>query len=226
MPTPPAWNVTWPVKKTPVFATIVQTPASGVAELRLALYRYPRWQFELDVSYLKGDLQTPTSALATVAAFYVAMQGAGQDWLYLDPFDNTVTTMPFGTGDGVTTQFQLTRGNGLDLIQNVNGAIAVFLNGVPTYTYGVSATGVVIFATAPPAGVTLTWTGSFFYRCRFLEDSLPELQETLYQIWELHSLKFLSVILPTNLAIVPPVGTTWRIGVSGYSELGFTTVLN
>jgi len=55
--------------------------------------------------------------------------------------------------------------------------------------------GVVTFRIAPPAGAQLTWTGSFWFRCRFDEEQLQDLRQQLYQIWELQSLKFRSVIL-------------------------------
>lgn len=68
-------------------------------------------------------------------------------------------------------------------------------NYLATTTAGVQPNGIVTFRAAPAMGAALTWTGSFYYRCHFDEDQLSDLQLGLYQIWELSSLKFRSVIL-------------------------------
>lgn len=190
------FGVAWPIRKTPVWNTIVQKPASGRGELRIALQNYPRWQFDLDVSYLKGDATLPTSYFATLVGFYLQAQGQCADWLYTDPYDNRINGDQFGTGDGTTVAFQLFRqlGGFADIIQNLNGAPAIFVAGVNTTPASISATGLVTFSAAPANGAALTWYGNFYYRCRFSEDSIS-LQEDLYQIWSCNGLKFISVIL-------------------------------
>jgi uncharacterized protein (TIGR02217 family) len=199
LPVVPQGAVAWPVKKSPSFKTVVQTPASNRGENRIALAPYPIWLFELDFEFLKGDMQATASALQNMVGFFGYMQGAANDWLFEDPFDNAVTTAQFAIGDGATTVFQLTRSVGLlvDIVQNVSTVPELFANGVPiaTSAYTISTTGVVTFTTAPTAGAALTWTGNFWFRCRFLEDELEDLDEFLYQFWELKSLKFKSVIL-------------------------------
>lgn len=197
---PPNFGWTWPVKKAPMFKTIIQTPASNRGEVRISLTPYPIWIFDYDISYVKGDMGVSSPlALQTFVGFFGAVQGAAQDWLFTDPYDHTATAMAFGTGDGVTTAFQLTRTIGAmtDLIQNVNGVPAVFINGTPVagVNYSVTNMGIVNFVTAPPNTAILTWTGPFYFRCRFEEDTLADLDEFLYQIWECKSLKFRSVIL-------------------------------
>lgn len=220
MPSAPQGSWTWPVKKTPAFKTLIQTPASSRAELRIALQAYPIWKFEYDFSYLKGDLsgsislgygQEPygespygegiisTSALQGIAGFYSQLDGAADDWLFADPYDQNVDSAQFGVGDGNSVSFQLIRNIGgmADIIQNVNGNPAISINGVlqSPSTYTISSLGSVTFGTPPAVLSILTWSGQFFFRCRFDEDELPDLEEFLYQVWELHSLKFRSVIL-------------------------------
>lgn len=191
------FGMSWPIRKTPLWKTIIQTPASGRGELRIPLQSYPRWQFDLDVSYLTGDMSLPNSYLATLLGFYLAAQGGAADWLYQDPYDNAVTNEQFGVGDGATTEFQLVRNvggaNGFeDIIQNLLGTPVVTL---PSGTASVGPTGIVTYSAAPPNGTVLYWSGGFYYRCRFNDDSLPDLQEDLFQIWSLKGLKFISVIL-------------------------------
>lgn len=198
-PQPQALGFAWPVKKTPVYSTNVQPTASGRGEVRIGLSAYPRWQFDLDVSYLSGDFGQPSSAFAALLGFYMAAQGKLQDWLYEDPYDNAVVGQNFGTGDGSTVAFQLVRSltvtGGLDIVQNVNGAPTIQVNGVAVTSYTISSTGLVTFSAAPGAGQSLTWTGGYYFRCRFNDDSLDSLQEDLYQLWSIGGLKFISVIL-------------------------------
>jgi|SRR6185437_1541726 len=191
-------GIGWPVRKTPQYSTIVQTPVSRRGEVRLAQQVYPQWLFELDLTYLKGDFSQPTSALGVLAGFFAAVQGKAQDWLYQDPYDNAVTAAQFGTGDGATTTFQLLRPlatSAPDIVQNLNGTPTIYVAGTPVTPASIGATGLVTFTTAPASGAALTWTGGFYFRCRFDDDSLGQLQENFFQIWDLQSLKFRSVIL-------------------------------
>lgn len=206
-PAPPSWAIGWPIKKTPAYSTIVRTPASGRGEVRVALQQWPRWQFEVDVAYLRGDLNTGGSWLQQVIGFYGAVRGAADDWLYYDPYDNAVEGSRFGVGDGATTEFQLQREilpagiagpfpyGALDVIQNLNGTPTIYVAGTATTPGSISSTGLITFSAAPASGASLTWSGSFYFRCRFMDDSLSSLQEDLYQLWSLKGLRFESVIL-------------------------------
>jgi hypothetical protein len=195
--TPSQGGPTWPARKTPSFKTIVQVPANTRGENRISLTPYPIWKFELDFNYLSGDFSQVSSALAALVGFLGSVQGSYQPWLYSDPYDNSVSVMSFGTGDGVTTAFQITRNVGgmLDLIQNLNGTPTIQVAGSTVTPASISATGLVTFTTAPAAGANITWTGNFYFLCRFEEDEWSDLQEFLYRYWELSSLKFRSVLL-------------------------------
>lgn len=218
-PSPPNWSWRYAIKKSPLYKTIVQTPASGLGELRVPLYNYPRWQYEFDISYIKGSFIDPSSALEQIAGFYMAVQGMADDWL-LDESDfdgdGSVSNAQFGTGDGETLSFQLTRqigsgpstptGSGTDIIQDLNGTPQIYVGGIlqATNTYTLGSTGIVTFGTAPSEGVALNWNGAFYRRCRFLEDTLDALELDLYQIWSLHQLKFISDILASPVFVPPP----------------------
>ena len=56
----------------------------------------------------------------------------------------------------------------------------------PTYTVG--NTGIVSFPTAPPSGSILTWTGTYYYRCRFDSDSY-DFEQMMQDIWSLSSIE-------------------------------------
>jgi hypothetical protein len=55
--------------------------------------------------------------------------------------------------------------------------------------------GLVTFNSAPAANLQVTADFSYYYRCRFLEDELNDLEEFLFQLWDCKSLKFRSVLL-------------------------------
>jgi hypothetical protein len=192
-------GVGWPVKKAPLFRTIVQTPASMRGENRIALMPYPIWMFELSLEFIRGDFSAAQAAsfLQSLVGFFMAVQGQFQDWLYSDPYDNSVTNMQFGVGDGATTAFQIVRtiGGASDLIQNLSGTPTIKVNNVTTTPASIGSTGLVTFSSAPASLATITWTGSFYFRCRFLDDTWADLEEFMNLFWSLSTLKFKSVLL-------------------------------
>ena len=178
----------------------MQTPASGRGEVRIALFQYTLWDFEFDIAYFKGDPTVPNSPYVQLVGFYGAVKGMADDWLFLDPFDNTVTGATFGFGDGNTKQFPIIRTIGsagpVDLIQNFVSPPQIYVGGVlQSGTYSIDSYGTCTFASAPAMSAILQWTGSFYFRCRFSEDSLSDLQFDLYQISSIKSLKFQSILL-------------------------------
>jgi len=129
---PRALSWGWPVKKTPSYSTLRQTPASRRGEVRISLTPVPVWDFEIDLTYIYGDLNQTNSAIQQFLDFYQHMQGAANDWLFSDPYDNLATLQLIGYGDGTTTQFQIGRSLGsssFEPIQNVIPSL-VQINGV------------------------------------------------------------------------------------------------
>ena len=105
----------WSVHKKPKFATIVASHGSG-REVRQALYANPLWEFELTFEGLASDSQShpglQSQSLQAIMGLFLQCQGQFGSFTYFDPTDFSVATQPFGTGDGVTTTFQLTRALG------------------------------------------------------------------------------------------------------------------
>lgn len=188
-------------ERTPVFKTGVQ-PAASMKESRIAYALYPVFEFGLQYEFLRDNV-TPSDVNALVGLFG-AMHGRFDTFLFVDPKFNTVVDERFGTGDGVTQDFQLTAimqnvgGPGCaELIQNLNGAPVIkklgVVQGTPT-DYTISGTGMVHFVGAPLAGEALTWSGSFYYRCRFDEDRLTT-TEFMRKFWSTRLVKLRSVKL-------------------------------
>lgn len=199
---PGQFNWTFPIKQTPLFNTIIQTPASGRGELRIPTMQFPRFDFVVDLSYLKGDAQGVNTAWQKIYNFFMAVQGAASDWLFLHPWDNSVTLQAIAVGDGATVAFTMFRtfisSGAQDLQQNFVSPPSIYVNGIlktVVTDYTIDQYGTLTFVVPPPATQVVAWTGQFYYRCHFLDDSWSDLEERWYQVWSQHSLKFRSVLL-------------------------------
>lgn len=182
-------GLTFPAEKTPLWSTKIQQAVSG-KETRIGFWSYPIWQYSISYSILRSD--SVNAELQTLLGFYNARQGAFDDWLFNDPDDNTATAQTFGTGNGTQTVFQLSRtlGGIAEPVRAVNTVTSVTANGSAAGSYTVNYnTGVITFAVAPAAGVVLAWTGTFYWRCRFMDDQLTA-SKFLQNLWESRSLKF------------------------------------
>lgn len=184
------------VVRTPIFSTSIKTASSG-REFRAANQLYPSWRYRLQYEFLR-DLRSGVDELRTLAGFFLARQGRFDTFLFSDPDDNSVTGQQFGTGDGSTTAFQLLRSFGgfLEPVYDLNGSVQVYKAGVLqtlSTHYSVSSSGVVTFVAAPTAGQALTWSGSYYWRCRFEKDS-SDFEKFLHQLWQTRSVEFRTVL--------------------------------
>jgi uncharacterized protein (TIGR02217 family) len=160
-------GLSWPVVKTPTFMTRVQKSVSGI-ESRTAYAAYPIYKFSLTFEFLS------VADYHSLAGFFLQRQGMWDSFLFNDPSDNTVTAQQFGVGNGTSTQFQLVRafnGTFAEPTQNINGTPTIYIDGVPTGAFTLNSTGVVTFSTPPALGKILTWTGQYYFRCRFDADA-------------------------------------------------------
>jgi uncharacterized protein (TIGR02217 family) len=185
-------GLSWSVTKSPQWSTRVQKAVSG-REFRAAYYNLPLWTFKLAYEVLRAGAQ---QELQQLVGFYLARQGSFDSFLYADPTDHAVVAQPFGTGNGATTKFQLTRtmGGYAEPIVAPQATPAIYANGV-LQSSGVAVdltTGIATFTTAPANGVLLTWTGSFYYRCRFLADSI-DFDNFMSDLWQAKKVEFVSV---------------------------------
>lgn len=184
-------GLSWSVTKTPKWSTRVQTSISG-REYRAAFFTLPLWSFKLSYEVLRAGAQ---QELQQLAGFFNARQGSFDSFLYADPSDNAVTAQQFGTGNGVATAFQLTRslGGNAEPVAALQAAPAIYANGVLQAGVTVNLnTGIATFAAAPANAALLTWTGSFYYRCRFLQDELG-LENFMQNLWQAKTVEFMSV---------------------------------
>jgi hypothetical protein len=87
-------------------------------------------------------------------------------------------------------------GNYADIIQSLNGTTSIYINGtLQTSGYSVSSLGIVTFTSAPANTAVLTWSGKYYFRCRFKNDSLDQLKQIFTNHWTIQTLDWTSVIL-------------------------------
>jgi len=181
----------WDIKKTPEFSTCVQTSASGKENVT-AYWSYPRWQFELSYELLRD---TGVSELKTLMGFFLQRQGRFDSFLFNDTSDNSITGQQIGVGDGSATRFQLVRtlGGFVEPMKAINGTPTIYLAGIAQASgWSVDSSGIVTFSTAPGTGVSITADFTYYFRCRFLQDT-SEFSQFMYQLWENKKVQFKSI---------------------------------
>jgi uncharacterized protein (TIGR02217 family) len=163
----------WPITRTAIYKTDKHEAVSG-RELCIARWAYARYRFGLTYDVLRESLQE----LQAVAGLFGACKGSFDTFLWKDPDPafSVATSQQFGVGDGVTTKFQLARSYASQFMEPVAAVVAgasIFVNGLVNTNNTVSAmAGFVTFGTPPAMGATLTWSGTYYWRCRFDSDEL------------------------------------------------------
>lgn len=187
LPTLP--GLTWNTTKAPRFNTGIQT-AVDLSEVRVSFAATPVWDFTRSYDMLRDNVAN--NELEQLGGFFLSRYGSWDSWLFLDVDDSIALLEPFGTGDGVTTAFQLKRAFGAftESVKNVANAPAIYKAGVlQGANYSVSNTGLVTFTPAPGANVALTWSGTYYFRCRFNEDA-QEYRQFMSKLWDLRTFEF------------------------------------
>ena len=169
-------GISWDITRAPAFATKTQQVVGG-NEYAIAFQPYPIWHWTLTYDFLRTYTPqggSPFTEWQTLVGFFTARQGSFDTFLFDDPEDDTATAQLVGTGDGSNKVFQLGRTLGLfEPIYNVQGTPTpqVFLNGTLQVSGYTISGGTLTFTAAPGAGVLVTWTGKFYWRCRFEQDT-------------------------------------------------------
>ncbi len=205
-------GLTYEVLRTYPWNTGLQEAQSGV-QSAIAFRAYGKAHFELVYSALRepgapGYVLT-TSEIKALVGLHNAMRGRADTFLFTDPEFNTIASsspQAFGISDGTTsTRYQLVAfyqnpgGPGsAELVQNLNGTAVIYDNGsaISATHYSLDALGGITFSISPTTGHTLSWSGSFYYRCRFDEDEI-DWTKFMNALWKAKKVAFTAVILPT-----------------------------
>lgn len=179
--------------RAPRFKTHIQSAVSG-KETRSAFMAFPLWDLTLAYEFLQsGNRGTD---LNQIISLFGQVKGAWDSFLLSVPDDNTVSDHLIATGNGSTRSFQLMRSitaSGFALtepVMNVNSVTNVKVSGVDVTGYSVSSTGVLTLPVTPAAGAPITWSGSYYFRCRFTHDT-ADFHRFMADLYELKSLKMI-----------------------------------
>lgn len=161
----------------PQWDTLV-VPLRNKRTRRSSRWSQPRWRFTVPFN------NNFPQHYAQVLRMFYACRGRKhffrvRNWLRYQADD-----WRFGTGDGVTQEFQLgelVTVDGLSVLVEVHAlsidpaapAVVVEVNGVPTTVTVNDRTGRVRFDTPPAEGAVLTWSGWFDHWVAFASDEFP-----------------------------------------------------
>jgi uncharacterized protein (TIGR02217 family) len=184
-------------------STGVQQAVSGKTST-IAYRPYPLVHFEYAWEFLQDyNSGIAPLGLQQLVGLINQVRGRYDTFLHTDPDFNAVTAQSFGTAtvDLDTYQLVATYGNSggpgtAELVQNLNGTPTLYANGtaISASTYSIGPTGIVTFTTLPTVGDVLTWTGSFYYRCRFDKDHY-DFKKMMRGLWSVDKISFESVSL-------------------------------
>lgn len=176
-------GIAWGTEKEPQFDTRTVRAVSGY-EVRLSRRAYPLYLIKMKYEFLRTD--AAWQELQQIIGLFLRHKGSGDSFLLLDANDNTATNQVFGVGNGSQTAYQLTGtwGGMVQPVRNIRTLTDIGVNGVPQPNHFLGADGVLTFLTPPAAGAVLTWSGTYYYRCRFADDRITP-KEMMRNIWDL-----------------------------------------
>jgi len=159
----------------PQFNTNIITVSSGFEQRNI------NWS-QARAKYTVNHGVKTEADIASLLNFFRTVQGRAIAFRYKDWSDYQAVAESIGTGDALTTQFQLKRtytyGAGLITHERVinkpvAGSAIIYLDGVADPTAIVDdTTGLVTFTTPPAAGVAITADFEFDVPCRFNTDNM------------------------------------------------------
>ncbi len=181
-------GLSWDVTKTPEFFTLSKVSPSGV-DIAASLSAYPRWHFSLSYEYLRAGAE---GELEKLLGFFLSCRGNAVDFLYRDPSDYKVSRQTFGVGDGRTATFQLCHkiGGFVEPLYDTGGE-TIYVGDVQKVGGYTVRGGMISFTSPPTAGTRLTWSGDFYYRCRFKESTLA-FQNFAFKLWSAQTVEFVT----------------------------------
>lgn len=158
--------------------------------------QFPRWYYSLSYEVLRSTAFVRERA--QLMAFFNRHRGRGESFLFVDEEDNSVTDQAFGTTDGVTRTFQLTR-----LIEDweepvwaLIGAPIIKRDGIALTSgidYSLGTMGQIVLANAGTPGKALTWSGGYAMRVRFSHDDLS-FERFLQGLWQTGTIELVSKV--------------------------------
>lgn len=185
----------WGLTKSPTWAVKTQRSASQ-RSITTSFASSPIWRFKLSYEFLRHA--SAFQELQSLVGFFNSRRGSFDSFLYSDPNENSVIDQVVAVTVAGQTKYKLnkTYGGFTEGIGAVNGTPAIKLNGTiqSAGLYVLDDNGYITWNTAPAAGQTMAWTGAYYYRVRFVKDSM-DVDEFLKDLWEAKNVEFESVKL-------------------------------
>jgi len=173
-------NISLPIIRERVTDTRTSSVASG-KRWRSPLRQYPtiRWTLTFEaLTSLSSYQGLVAQGWQYLEGFIVDQSGPFQEFLFQDIYtaDYQISGGLIGTGDGVTTNFTISRAlrNTHEPVGWVNASDVsnVSVGGVTQGTgWSIVTPNILSFATAPAPGAAITITCNFYWRCTFTEDT-------------------------------------------------------
>lgn len=197
--------LSYPVIKRPKFSTGVSIAATG-REVRVGYAQNPLWEWDLKYDYLPDPADATFDDLFQLLGLYLSRLGAAAGFLFQDIDDHAVSGQFVAVADGIATNFTLLRtygggdGTGSEPVGyvDVNAPFSVYFDGVvvsPTRYDVIVKTPLaqrLKFHIAPPAGVTITVSMSYFYFVRFRDDHY-DFEKFMDRLWSAASITLISL---------------------------------
>lgn len=190
----------WDTSITPMFNTKIMTSING-RELRASFQATPKYEISLSYAFLREN--KGRKELQQLQGFYLERRGAFDSFLYKMPDDNQFDCTFIG--DGSTTSYQLYKmmydtplplGNTEEKIVqaidpnmwNQASAKSMWSTNTAkrmwnTATAQVTADGKYILSQPIEAGIELNIKGTYFYRCRFKDDT-QQYVNFMHKLWK------------------------------------------
>lgn len=197
----------WDASITPMFNTKIMTSING-RELRASFQAAPKYEISLSYAFLREN--KGRKELQQLQGFYLERRGAFDSFLYKMPDDNQFDCT--FVGDGATTSFQLYKdmytsqlplGNTEE--QMVGEVDPNMWNQTPVKpmwdantskpmwnaaTAKITSDGKYILSQPLEAGIEITITGTYFYRCRFKDDTQQYIN-FMHKLWKANKVELI-----------------------------------
>lgn len=197
----------WDTSLTPMFNTKIMTSING-RELRASFQAAPKYEISLSYAFLREN--KGRKELQQLQGFYLERRGAFDSFLYKMPDDNQFDCT--FVGDGATTSFQLYKdmytsqlplGNTEE--QMVGEVDPNMWNQTPVKpmwdantskpmwnaaTAKITSDGKYILSQPLEAGIEITISGAYFYRCRFKDDT-QQYVNFMHKLWKANKVELI-----------------------------------
>lgn len=158
----------------PEFSTNIQPIANG-HESRNADWAVCRHKYTAPYKNISDE------QYANIKTVFLLTRGRTHSFLHKDSGDYKAVNEKFGTGDGATKTFQLSKlstvaGTSVTYLRKIVHPVAgvlIYVDGMLTAATVSLIDGSVVFAVAPALNAVLTWDGEFRVPVRFDMDYLP-----------------------------------------------------